>query len=179
MTSGGASFVSVVEAADFWKRDHLAVGDHVHGSRRRRVFRQREMSPRAVIVANVSGERASEVCLVEDDLDAKSLVADTERDDGRVARGWVFYEVAMTVGGVAFNVLWWYGAYVGKLTATALTARERRAHTIAWAPAPFVIAALTAVAFVNPALAVVGYVAAVAVYILPAPGLVALMQRHL
>jgi hypothetical protein len=41
-----------------------------------------------------------------------------------------------------------------------------------------VIAALTAVAFVSPALAVVGYVAAVAVYILPVPGLVALMQRH-
>jgi uncharacterized membrane protein len=90
----------------------------------------------------------------------------------------VFYGGATTVAGVAFKALWWYGAYLGKLTGTALTERERRAHTIAWAPAPFVIAALTAVAFVSPTLAVVGYVTAVAVYILPVPGLVALMQRH-
>ena len=90
----------------------------------------------------------------------------------------VFYGGATTVAGVAFNVLWWYGAYLGKLTGPSLTGRERRAHTIAWAPAPFVIAALTAMALVNPALAIVGYVAAVAVYILPVPGLVVLMQRR-
>jgi uncharacterized membrane protein len=90
----------------------------------------------------------------------------------------VFYGAAATVGGVAFNVLWWYGAYAGKLTSPGLTARARRAHTIAWAPAPLVVAALTAVAFVNPALAVAGYVATVVFYVLPAPGLVALVQRR-
>ncbi len=55
--------------------------------------------------------------------------------------------------------------------------RERRAHTIAWGPAPFVVATFMAVAFANLALAVAGYVAIVAIYMLPAPGLVALVKR--
>jgi hypothetical protein len=37
-----------------------------------------------------------------------------------------------------------------------LSASDRRAHTNAWAPAPLVVALLTAVAFVNPPLAVAG-----------------------
>ena len=40
VTSSGASFVAMVQAADFWKCDHLTVGDRLYGSRRRRVFRQ-------------------------------------------------------------------------------------------------------------------------------------------
>ena len=91
----------------------------------------------------------------------------------------VFYGAAATVGGLAYNLLWWYGAYAGKLTSPGLSARERRAHTIAWGPAPFVVAALTAVAFASPLLAVAGYVATIFVYILPVPRLVTLkQQRH-
>src|SRR6266850_3492489 len=65
----------------------------------------------------------------------------------------VFYGGAATVGGLLYNLLWWYGAYAAKLTSPALSAGERRAHTIAWGPAPLVVAALTAVAFVSPPLA--------------------------
>ena len=65
--SGGASFVAMVQAADLWKRDHLTVGDSLHGSRRWRVFGQREMGPRGVIVGSVPGERAPEMRLIEDD----------------------------------------------------------------------------------------------------------------
>jgi TMEM175 potassium channel family protein len=90
----------------------------------------------------------------------------------------VFYGSAATVGGVLFNTLWWYGAYVGKLTTPQLTAHERRAHTIAWAPAPLFVAALTAVAFVSPVLAVTGFVVLIVLYVLPTPGLVALLQRR-
>jgi uncharacterized membrane protein len=90
----------------------------------------------------------------------------------------VFYGAAATVGGVVYNLLWWYGAYAAKLTSPDLSARQRRAHTIAWGPAPFVVAALTAIAFVNPPLAVAGYVATVFVYILPVPRLVAFTQRR-
>ena len=90
----------------------------------------------------------------------------------------VFYGAAGTVGGLLFILLWWYGAYVARLTSSELSARQRRAHSIAWGPAPLVIATLTAVAFANPQLAVAGYVALVLVYVLPVPRLVALKQRR-
>src|SRR6266446_3844655 len=90
----------------------------------------------------------------------------------------VFYGGAATVGGLVYNLLWWYAAYAAKLTSPALSARERRALTLAWGPAPLVVAALTAVAFASPPLAVAGYVATVFVYILPVPRLVALGQRR-
>jgi len=84
-----------------------------------------------------------------------------------------FYGAAATVGGVLYNLLWWYGAYSARLTSPALTKSHRRAHTIVWGLAPIVIAALTAVAFFSPALAVIGYVATVFAYVLPLPRLVA------
>jgi uncharacterized membrane protein len=90
----------------------------------------------------------------------------------------VFYGGAATVGGLLFNLLWWYGAYVAKLTSGQISTRARRAHTLAWLPAPFVVAALTVVAFANPLLAVAGYLAAVILYVLPVPTLIALKHRR-
>jgi hypothetical protein len=91
----------------------------------------------------------------------------------------VFYGAAATVGGLAYNLLWWYGAYVAKLTLPTLDARQRRAHTLAWAPAPLVMATLTGIAFASPRLAVGGYVAMVFAFILPLPRLMALkLRRH-
>jgi uncharacterized membrane protein len=90
----------------------------------------------------------------------------------------VFYGAASTVGGLAYNVVWWYGAYAAKLTSPSLSANQRRAHTVAWAPAPFVMAALTAIALVSPVLAVAGYIAVAFAYILPVPRLVALKRRR-
>ena len=90
----------------------------------------------------------------------------------------VFYGGTAAVGGLIYNLLWWYGAYAAKLTSPTLSERERRAHTIAWGPAPLVVAILTAVAFVNPDVAVAGYVATVFAYVLPVPRLVALAQRR-
>src|ERR1700690_2795176 len=69
----------------------------------------------------------------------------------------VFYGAASIVGGLAFNMIWWYGAYVGKLTFPTLTSNDRHAHITAWCLAPLIVAALTVVAFVNPTLAVAGY----------------------
>jgi hypothetical protein len=60
-----------------------------------------------------------------------------------------------------------------------LDARQRRAHTLAWAPAPLVMATLTGIAFASPRLAVGGYVAMVFAFILPLPRLMALkLRRH-
>jgi len=89
----------------------------------------------------------------------------------------VFYGLVGTLGALLFVLLWWYGAYVAKLTSPELSAGQRRAHTIAWGPAPIIVGILTAIAFANPSLAVAGFVAVVLVYMLPVPRLVALRQR--
>ena len=86
----------------------------------------------------------------------------------------VFYGATGTVGALLYILLWWYGAYAAKLTSPELSARQRRAHTIAWGPAPLVLAVLTAIALASPSLAVGGYVAVILVYVLPVPRLVAL-----
>jgi len=90
----------------------------------------------------------------------------------------VFYGAAGTVGATLFVLLWWYGAYVARLTSAELSAQQRRALSLAWAPAPLVVALLTAVAFISPAVAVAGFLAVVLVYVLPVPRLVALRQRR-
>jgi uncharacterized membrane protein len=90
----------------------------------------------------------------------------------------VFYGAAATVGGLAFIALWWYGAYAARLTVPALSAAKRRAHTIAWGPAPLVVAILTLLAFASPQLAVAGFVAVVVLYVLPVPRLVARGKRR-
>jgi len=89
----------------------------------------------------------------------------------------VFYGVSVTVGGTIFILLWWYGAYVAKLTVPQLTTVKRRAHTVTWAPAPFVVGLLTLIAFASPLLAVAGFMAIIVVYVLPLARLVLLSQR--
>jgi len=90
----------------------------------------------------------------------------------------VFYGVCVTVGAVTYMILWWYGAYLAHLTTGVLTDMERRAHTLAWAPSPFVLIVLTLIAFVSPAVAVVGFVAIVLLYVLPVPRLLALAKSR-
>ena len=90
----------------------------------------------------------------------------------------VFYGVSSVLGGLLYNLLWWYGAYIAKLTSPSLSANQRRAHTAAWAPAPVMAAGLTLFAFFNPPLAVVGYVIIVFAYILPLPKLVGFMRQR-
>ena len=65
ITSGGASFVTVMQAADFPKCDHVTLGDALHASGRWRVFRQREMRARSVIVRKVSGQDSAQMLLAE------------------------------------------------------------------------------------------------------------------
>ena len=65
MTSGGASFVAVVQAADFSESDHIALGDALHASGRGRIFRQREMGSRSVIVRTIAGQDSAQMLLAE------------------------------------------------------------------------------------------------------------------
>ena len=89
----------------------------------------------------------------------------------------VFYGAAGCLGALLFNVLWWYGAYAARLTTPSLSAREKLAHTLAWGPSVLFVVAFTAIAFANPSLAVTGYLAVVAFYVLPTPALMALLKR--
>ena len=57
--------VTVAQAADFPKCDHITLGDGLHASVRWRVFRQREMCSRSVIVRKVSGQDSTQVLLAE------------------------------------------------------------------------------------------------------------------
>ena len=88
----------------------------------------------------------------------------------------VFYGGTATVGAIIYSLVWWYGAYVAKLT--RLTDQERRAHSKAWFPAPILTGALTAVAFLSPSLAVAGFVAVVFLYVLPVPRLIAMRRQR-
>ena len=65
VTSGGASFVPMVQAADFPECDHVTLGDALHASGRWCIFRQREMSPRSVIVRNIAGQNSAQMLLTE------------------------------------------------------------------------------------------------------------------
>ena len=65
VTSGGASFVTVMQAADFPKREHVTLGEALHASGRWRVFRQRQMSARSVIVRQIGGQDSAQMLLAE------------------------------------------------------------------------------------------------------------------
>jgi hypothetical protein len=75
VTSGCASFVTVVQAADFGECDHAAFVWSLHAAWRGRVFCQGEMGSRFVLVENISGERAPQMRLVEDDHVIEALAA--------------------------------------------------------------------------------------------------------
>lgn len=91
----------------------------------------------------------------------------------------VFYGLGATVGLITFNLVWWYGAYGAKLTHPELSRSERRAHTIAWAAAIPVLAILTAVAFMSPAVAVAGFLAVIVAYVLPLAALILGVGRRI
>jgi uncharacterized membrane protein len=91
----------------------------------------------------------------------------------------VFYGISATVGLILFNLVWWYGAYGGKLTHEELSPSQRRAHTIAWSVSIPITAILTAIAFINPAVAVGGFVAVIIAYVLPLAALIARTRRRL
>jgi hypothetical protein len=65
VTSGGASLVTMVQAADFPECDHVTLGHALHTSGRWRVFRQREMCARSMIVRRIARKDSAQVTLTE------------------------------------------------------------------------------------------------------------------
>jgi uncharacterized membrane protein len=89
----------------------------------------------------------------------------------------VFFGVCITLGGSIFCLIWWYAAYRANLT--DLDPAERRAYTAAYAPAPFLVAVITAIAFLSPWAAVTGFAFLNFIYILPMPRLMALKHERI
>ena len=54
-----------MQAAHFPESDHVSLGDTLHSSRRWRVFRQREMRSRSVIVRKIAVQDSAQVLLAE------------------------------------------------------------------------------------------------------------------
>jgi len=90
-----------------------------------------------------------------------------------------FYGISSLVGLIMFNLVWWYGAYGAKLTHAELSSSQRRAHTIAWSVSIPIMAILTAIAFISPAVAVAGFVAVIIAYVLPLAALIVRTRRRL
>ena len=65
VTSGGTSFVTVVQAVDFPECDYVTLGYVLHASGRWRVFRQREMRARSVIIRKIAGQDSAQMLLAE------------------------------------------------------------------------------------------------------------------
>ena len=74
--SGGASLVAMVQSADFRERDHLTFHRGLHASWRGRVFLQREMRSRPMIIGDISGAHAPQMRLVDDDHVIETFASD-------------------------------------------------------------------------------------------------------
>jgi hypothetical protein len=55
----------MVQAADLPECDHVTLGDVLYASGRWRIFRQREMGPRSVIVRKIAGQNSAQMLLTE------------------------------------------------------------------------------------------------------------------
>jgi hypothetical protein len=63
----------MVEATDFWECDHVTFGDSLHASRGRRVFLEREMCPRVMIVGEIGSQDMPQMPFTEYDHVVQTL----------------------------------------------------------------------------------------------------------
>src|SRR5664280_2524108 len=78
--SGGASFVTMMQAADLWERDNLASGRLAYGPGLRTILGEREMCPRPMIILNIGRQGAAQVTLIENDNVIETLAPDRTND---------------------------------------------------------------------------------------------------
>ena len=89
----------------------------------------------------------------------------------------LFYGGTLFVAGIIHNLLWWYGAYWGRLASAEFTEQQRRMLTLSWLGGPVLYGVSLALALVDPRLSVAGYVLIAIVYLLPTHLLLTLAQR--
>jgi hypothetical protein len=83
--SGGASLVVVMESSYFRQRDHVTFGRGLHASWRGRVFLQREMRSRPMIIGDISGEHVPQMRLAEHDHVIQTLATNGSDQSLRIA----------------------------------------------------------------------------------------------
>ena len=71
-----AADVTVVESADLGQRNDAAVLGQLDGAWLGRILLEREVRPRAVVVAEVAVQTTTEVSLIQDDHVVEELAAD-------------------------------------------------------------------------------------------------------
>jgi uncharacterized membrane protein len=81
----------------------------------------------------------------------------------------LFFSSTLTVLGLFHNLLWWYAAYWGRLTAPGFPADKRRSLTLRWVWGPVLYALGVALAFLDPWLSVVLFVLIGIFFLLPTP----------
>jgi uncharacterized membrane protein len=89
----------------------------------------------------------------------------------------LFYGGTWFVAGIILNLLWWYGAYWGRLAAAEFTEQQRRQLTRRWLGGPMLYGVCLALAFIDPRISIAGYVLIAIVYLLPTHLLFRLAQR--
>ena len=89
----------------------------------------------------------------------------------------LFYGGTWFIAGIILNLLWWYGAYWGRLTAAEFTANQQRMLTRRWSGGPILYGASLALASIDPRLSVAGYGLIAVLYVLPTKLLLNLAQR--
>ena len=78
--SGGASFVTMMQAADLWDRNNLASGRLAYGPGLRTILGEREMRPRPMIILNVRRQDAAQMTLIENYDVIETLAPDRAND---------------------------------------------------------------------------------------------------
>jgi hypothetical protein len=65
----------MMQSANFWELDHRSFCRHLNGSCHGRVFLQREMGARSMIVGEIRGQETSQMPLTENDHVVQTLAA--------------------------------------------------------------------------------------------------------
>src|SRR5665811_2103405 len=76
----GASFVTMMQAADLWERNNLASGRLAYGPGLRTILGEQEMRPRPMIIFNVRRQAAAQMTLIENYDVIETLAPDRAND---------------------------------------------------------------------------------------------------
>lgn len=90
-------------------------------------------------------------------------------DDRNRLAAVLFYGGTLVLLGLFHNLLWWYAAYPGRLTAPDFSTDKRRVLTITWVGGPVLYGLCLVLALIDPRLSIAGFVLVHIAFLLPTP----------